>query len=89
MGASRHARRPGRDAAMELDEVLGALRDGRIGTGRARTLIALNSIEQVGGFARVDASRMERTGTPEDKNLGLVISSAISAASYLDINIGF
>ncbi|MCY4251697.1 MAG: hypothetical protein OXD41_00130, partial [Thaumarchaeota archaeon] len=50
---------------MELDEVLGALRDGRIGTGRARTLIALNSIEQVGGFARVDASRMERTGTPE------------------------
>ncbi|MDD9813702.1 MAG: nickel pincer cofactor biosynthesis protein LarB [Thaumarchaeota archaeon] len=65
MGASRHARRPGRDAAMELDEVLEALRDGRIGTGRARTLIALNSIEQVGGFARVDASRMERTGTPE------------------------
>jgi len=50
---------------MELDEVLESLRDGRIGTGRARTLISLNAIERVGGFARVDASRMERTGTPE------------------------
>lgn len=31
----------------------------------ARSLISLGAIEQVGGFARVDVSRRERTGVPE------------------------
>ena len=60
---------------MELDEILESLQSGRIGAQRARTLISLNSIERVGGFARVDTSRRDRTGAPE-----VVLASTKTAA---------
>ena len=50
---------------MELDEVLESLRRGRISTRTARSLLSIGAIESVGGFARIDVSRRERTGSPE------------------------
>ncbi len=52
-------------SVLDIDKVLDELRRGRMDARTARTLLSLDAIESVGGFAKVDVARRRRTGTPE------------------------
>ena len=45
--------------------MLESLQQGRMDTKTARSLVPLCTIKSIDGFARIDISRLERTGTPE------------------------
>ncbi|CAI9832742.1 conserved hypothetical protein [Nitrosopumilaceae archaeon] len=50
---------------MDIEEVLGAVRDGRSTVREARRLLSIHAVEEVEGFARLDAGRAARRGIPE------------------------
>ena len=50
---------------MEVHEILESLKSDKISVGDAERLLALYSIEQVEGFAKIDINRRSRHGIPE------------------------
>lgn len=50
---------------MELNEILGSLKSGKIEVSEARKLLSLYSLEQIEDFAKIDTGRKSRRGIPE------------------------
>ncbi len=50
---------------MELDEILGSLKSGKMAVPEARKLLSLYSLEKIEGFAKIDTGRKIRRGIPE------------------------
>lgn len=50
---------------MELEEILGSLKSGKISTSKAQKLLSLYSIEKIENFAQLDTGRKNRRGIPE------------------------
>jgi NCAIR mutase (PurE)-related protein len=50
---------------MELDEILGSLKSGKMKVSEARKLLSLYSLEKLEDFAKIDTGRKIRRGIPE------------------------
>jgi len=50
---------------MELDEILGSLKSGKMKVSEARKLLSLYSLEKIEDFAKIDIGRKIRRGIPE------------------------
>jgi len=50
---------------MELDEILGSLKSGKLEVPEARKLLSLYSLEKIEDFAKIDTGRKIRRGIPE------------------------
>jgi len=50
---------------MELDEILGSLKSGKMKVSEARKLLSLYSLEKLEDFAKIDIGRKIRRGIPE------------------------